>query len=74
MFQDLVEAEIIYGAIWNDQKTRCYHPEILEKYPDKYLEICKDYLELSGMVQVREVDGFEYDLDALSNHGICGKL
>lgn len=73
MFQDLVEAEIIYGAIWNDQKTLCYQPEILDAYPDQYPKICKEFPELTGMIKVREVEEFEYGLDAINNHGICGK-
>lgn len=72
MFQDLVEAEIIYGAIWNDKKTRKYHPELLETYPDRFSEICKDFPELKGMIQVREVESWSFVLDAVTNHSICG--
>ena len=73
MFQDLVEAEIIYGAIWNDKKTLQYHPELLKQYPDRFSEICGDFSELAGMIQVRETDDWYFLLDAVTNHSICGR-
>lgn len=73
MFQDLVEAEIIYGAIWNDKKTLQYHPELLEQYPDRFSEICGDFPELAGMIQVREMNDWYFLLDAVTNHSICGR-
>lgn len=72
MFQDLVEADIRYGAIWNNEKTLQYHPEILESIEDRFAEICPEYPELSGMIQVREVEDMYYWLDAVSNHAVCG--
>lgn len=73
MFQDLVEAEIIYGAIWNDKKTLQYHPELPEQYPNRFQEICPDFSELSGMIQVREPEDWYFLLDAVTNHSICGR-
>lgn len=73
MFQDLVEAEIIYGAIWNDKKTLQYHPELLKQYSDRFSEICGDFSELAGMIQVRETDDWYFLLDAVTNHSICGR-
>lgn len=73
MFQDLVEAEIIYGAIFNNEKTLQYAPDLFEAIPDLYEQICPEYPEFGQMVQVREVEDLYYWLDAVSNHGICGK-
>lgn len=73
MFQDLVEAEIIYGAIYNNEKTLEYHPELLEEQRDLFVEICPEYPELQGMIQVRETDGLTYWLDAVSNRAVCGQ-
>lgn len=28
MFQDLVEAQILYGAVYNDRRTLSYHPDL----------------------------------------------
>lgn len=73
MFQDLVEAEIVYGAIFNNSKTRKYEPELFCKLPDRYVEICPEYPELAKMIQVREVENLYYWLDAVANRGICGR-
>lgn len=72
MFQDLVEAEIVYGAIWNDRKTIAYHPELLTEYEDVFAKICPEYPELDGMIRVAEVEKMSCSVDAVSNHAICG--
>lgn len=72
MFQDLVEAEIIYGAIYNNEKTLRYQPELFRELPDLFMDICPDYPELKEMIQVRETESVYYWLDAVSNRGICG--
>lgn len=73
MFQDLVEAEILYGAIFGNEKTLRYVPELFRDIPDLFDKICPDKPELKNMIQVREVESVEYFLDAMSNHAICGK-
>ena len=73
MFQDLVEEEIIYGAVYNNDKTLQYDPELFCDLPDLFDEICPDYPGLNGMIQVREVEEVYYWLDAVTNHGICGR-
>ena len=73
MFQDLVEAEIMYCAIWNDKKTLAFHPELLPEVPDIFSEICPDHPDLTGMITVRENTGLTFLFDAVSNHAICGK-
>lgn len=72
MFQDLVEAEILYGAIYNNEKTLRYEPELFREFPDLFAKICPEYPELKDMIQVREVENLHYWLDAVSNRGICG--
>lgn len=74
MFQDLVEAEMIYCAIWNNQKTLSFRPELLLDQPDTFLKICPEYPELAGMISVRESKGFTFVFDAVSNHAMCGKI
>ena len=72
MFQDLVEAEIRYGAIFGNEKTIAYQPELFSDVVDIFPEICPDRQALWGMVQVREVENLAYYLDAVSNHAVCG--
>lgn len=73
MFQDLIEADITYGAIYNNAKTIQYQPELFFDLPDLFPSICPEEEKLFDMIQVREVDNLYYWLDAISNHGICGK-
>ena len=72
MFQDMVEAEMSYSAIWNDGKTIRYSPELLENEKDLFPEICPDMPELFGMITVKEPDGLHFWLDSVKNHALCG--
>lgn len=72
MFQDLVEAEIFYCAIWNDKRTLSYRPELLDELPDKFPEICPNMPELAHMFRVTEPKGLRCWLDAVSNRAVCG--
>ncbi|HJB27252.1 MAG TPA: PEP/pyruvate-binding domain-containing protein [Candidatus Blautia faecavium] len=72
MFQDLVEAEILYGAIWNNAKTLSYHPELFGQKKDLFSEICPDMKELCGIIKVYAAENLYYWLDAVSNHAVCG--
>ena len=74
MFQDLVEAEMIYCAIWNNPKTLAFRPELLLDQPDLFLKICPESPELAGMITVRESKGFTFVFDAVYNHAMCGKI
>ncbi len=72
MFQDLVEADILYGAIWNNGKTLVYHPELFDKTEDLFPNICPDMEELCGIITVHPTENLYYWLDAVSNHAVCG--
>lgn len=71
MFQDLVEAEITYGAIFRNEKTLCYDPEMFHELPDKIAEICTNEPGLVGMISVRMPDNLWLSVDAVENHAIC---
>lgn len=74
MFQDMVEAEMTYSAIWNDQRTLRYTPNLLEDQPDMFPEICPDLSELQDLIVVKEPNDLHFWLDSVSNHALCGKL
>ena len=74
MFQDLVEAEILYGAIWNNEKTLCYQPELLAALPNRFPELCPTLPQLAGMFRVTEPENLWYWMDALGNRALCGYL
>ena len=58
IFQDLVEAEILYTAVFNNAKTIHFHPGKLEDSPDLIGEFSDDE-ELSDIVHVFDVSGRE---------------
>ena len=74
MFQDLVESEILYGAVWEKETTVCFRPDMLEGLSDRFMEICPELSGLQGIVQVKEVKDFWYVLDSVSNHAVCGAM
>ena len=72
IFQDLVEAEILYGAVWNNEKTLVYRPEALNVLPDLFPEICPDAPALAGMIRAAETPGLRLWQDAVSGRSVCG--
>ena len=72
MFQDMVEAEMTYSAIWNDSRTLRYAPELLVNEPDLFPEICPDLAELQGLIVVTEPCDLHFWLDSVNNHALCG--
>ncbi|MCR5720220.1 MAG: PEP/pyruvate-binding domain-containing protein [Lachnospiraceae bacterium] len=56
IFQDLVEAQILYTAVFNNSKTLCFDPDKLKSSPDVIGEFDKSG-ELSGIVHVFDVSG-----------------
>ena len=72
MFQDMVEAQISYSAVFNDQKTIRYDPQLLSDEEDLFGQICPDRPELFGMITVKEPGNLYYWLDSIRNHALCG--
>jgi hypothetical protein len=72
MFQDLVEAEIFYGAIYNNRKTYAYNADFFTGTTDMFADICPEYPQLAGMIRIYQTDQLYYWLDAVENHAICG--
>ncbi|MCR4672809.1 MAG: PEP/pyruvate-binding domain-containing protein [Lachnospiraceae bacterium] len=56
IFQDLVEAGILYTAVFNNAKTIHFHPEKLEGFPDLIGEF-EDKTDLSDVIHVYDVSG-----------------
>lgn len=56
IFQDLVEAEILYTAVFNNAKTIHFHPDKLQRCPDVISDFdCTE--NLSDIVRVYDVSG-----------------
>lgn len=74
MFQDMVEADVYYGAINDNSKTRLYHPELLSKYPEVLRDILPDESqELADIVKVHDVSQSRatLTLDAQEGRAVC---
>ena len=56
IFQDLVEAEILYTAVFHNPKTIHFHPEKLTSSPDLIGEFSEE-TDLKGIVHVFDVSG-----------------
>lgn len=73
MFQDMVEADVYYGAINDNSKTRLYQPKLLGQYPEVLGSICPDEEELAPMVKLFDVSeaGASLILDAREGRAVC---
>lgn len=73
MFQDLVEADVYYGAINENSKTRLYQPELLNGFPNVFLKIWPEEKELSEIIKVFDVSGGKACLllDAKDGRAVC---
>ena len=57
IFQDLVEAEILYSAVFETGTTRTFAPELLKKCPNRIAEFipgAEKYAEIIGLYEVTE--------------------
>ncbi len=74
MFQDLVEADILYCAIWNDQRTVRYEENTFGELENLFPKICPDQEELFSMFRVTEPEGLRIWNDVVTGRTICGYL
>ncbi len=73
IFQDLVEAEILYCAVFDNEKTKHFSPQLLEEIPNQLLEFCPQAEGLQPILGVYPV--FERDCrvyhDMEKQHLLC---
>ena len=74
MFQDLVEADIFYCAVWNDARTVAYRPQLLDGEPNRFADYCPNMPELEHMFRVIEPRRLHFWLDPVNNRAECGIL
>lgn len=74
MFQDLVEADIFYCAVWNDARTAAYRPQLLDGELNRFADYCPNMPELEHMFRVIETRGLHFWLDPVNNRAECGIL
>ncbi len=73
IFQDLVEADILYAAVFENEKTRHFHPEQLFSFPDLVTEYGEDGKKYAGIVHICDVSGAGCMLypDMKEEHLLC---
>ena len=73
MFQELVEADVFYGAITENSKTKIYCPEILDGYKNTFEEICPEKSEFKDMIKIYEVTNANawLWLDSKAGRAVC---
>ncbi|MBT9778167.1 pyruvate kinase [Clostridium sp. MCC353] len=73
MFQDMVEADVYYGAINDNSKTRLYQPQLLKQYPEVLGELCPAQPELAEIIKVYDVSGQNASLilDSKEGRAVC---
>lgn len=72
MFQDMVEAEIFYSALWEDKRKLAYDPELFAGAENLFPQICPDMEELFPMFRVIEPEKLYYWNDVMSGETLCG--
>ena len=74
MFQDLVEANIFYGALFEDPRTIRYDPDVLKELDFRAVE--DEDPDLQGIVFVARPEGKSLKLfhDSLGNETLCALM
>jgi hypothetical protein len=75
-FQDLVEADIFYAAIFEDESTVFHNPDFFNENPNIINNIITTDLEVSDIVKVYEVTDTKLALisDVLTGKTVCGRF
>ena len=73
MFQDLVEASIFYGAIFEDSRTKVFNPELLSGLVNLFSSICPGNEGLEDMIGVYDVSARDLTLyyDMIRGYAVC---
>ena len=75
-FQDLVEAGILYNALFENEKTIAFQPELLDGLPNRLSEFAPKAEELSDIIRVYDVSGMDLRLcnDMKKERILCYKV
>lgn len=73
IFQDLVEADILYSAVFDNEKTLCFKPEMLNALDNRIADFCDDAEDLKGIIGIYDVSEDEYMVyhDMKEEHLLC---
>ena len=55
IFQDLVEAQILYSAVFESKQTKDYHPEKLAEFPNLLTQLFPELEKLKDVMRIADV-------------------
>lgn len=61
-FQDLVEAGILYNAIFENEKTLVFNPDLISDYDNLLCDYDPDFEELKDIIRVYDVSDLDFRL------------
>ena len=72
-FQDLVESDIFYVALYPEQQDCSLNPELLETEPNRLAQLLPEYSEYQTVVRVADLSGRPLRLlaDIVSQQAVC---
>ena len=73
IFQDLVEADILYSAVFDNEKTLHFNPEILDGLDNRLPDYCDESRELLNVIGIYDVSEREFMVyhDMKEEHLLC---
>lgn len=73
IFQDLVEADILYSAVFDNEKTLHFNPEILDGLDNRLPDYCDENEELLNVIGIYDVSEKEFMVyhDMKEEHLLC---
>lgn len=56
IFQDLVEANILYGAVFDNEKTKVFQPDLIQAFENILTEFCPEDADLKDIIGIYNVE------------------
>lgn len=74
MFQDLVESDIFYAAVFENENTLVFNREFWKGKNNIFSSVCPDAEELADIVKVYETDSLTLYADIKEQTALCGNM
>ena len=71
IFQDLVESEILYAAVFEDQRTRVFRPEMFTGLENRIAQAAPDAQEFENIIGLYDVHGCRLLHDLAGERIVC---